>query len=300
MKLYKYVTPERIDILKHARIGFSHASVFNDPFEMKPFFEYLEKEARLRQGLNGQLTGQRGKIILECVFKLQYFDLPAEVKRVTPYKKFREAKRKEVKDQQVIEKLINNTTDLMSDKHGMTADIRDSLLHGITSLHCVLSLTRKRDDLLMWAHYANNHQGFVIEFDGNHNYFNRNMNRAEHDGYLRPVRYLKNRPQRESFEDITTTELLLVKSEEWKYEKEYRMLRNIFGSVEELKGKLGNTYLFPIPTDCITGVILGNLISKTDMEDILSILVNDRRYNHVKTYRAELHERKFKLNIKSI
>jgi hypothetical protein len=300
MKLYKYVTPERIDILKHARIGFSHASVFNDPFEMRPFFEYLEKEARLRQGLNGQFTGRRGKIILECVFKLQYFDLPAEVKTATTYKEFRETRRKEAKDQQVVEKLIDHATDLMSDKHSMTANIRDGLLHGITGLHCVLSLTRKRDDLLMWAHYANNHQGFVLEFDGDHNYFNRNINRAEQDGYLRPVRYLKNRPQREAFKDITATDLLLVKSEEWKYEKEYRMLRNIFGSVEVLKGKLGSTYLFPIPTECITGVVLGNLMSKTNMEDILSILTNDRRYNHVKKYRVELHERKFKLNITSI
>jgi hypothetical protein len=36
--LYKYYPPERVDNLERRRIYFSHAAVFNDPFEIAPNF----------------------------------------------------------------------------------------------------------------------------------------------------------------------------------------------------------------------------------------------------------------------
>ncbi len=38
MSLYKYVSPERIDILTNGFIRFSQPSAFNDPFETFPCF----------------------------------------------------------------------------------------------------------------------------------------------------------------------------------------------------------------------------------------------------------------------
>lgn len=42
--LYKYYPPERADVLKRRTIYFSHASVFNDPFECTPFIAAASKE----------------------------------------------------------------------------------------------------------------------------------------------------------------------------------------------------------------------------------------------------------------
>jgi hypothetical protein len=37
-----------------------------------------------------------------------------------------------------------------------------------------LSLTEKKDNLLMWSHYADNHRGFVVEFEMSADFFHRN------------------------------------------------------------------------------------------------------------------------------
>lgn len=47
MLLYKYVTPDRIDVLENGRIRFTQANSLNDPFEIRPCFDkriaHLEK-----------------------------------------------------------------------------------------------------------------------------------------------------------------------------------------------------------------------------------------------------------------
>jgi hypothetical protein len=45
------------------------------------------------------------------------------------------------------------------------------LVKGLNESLGILSLTRQPDSLCMWAHYANAHQGFVIEFDERHPWF---------------------------------------------------------------------------------------------------------------------------------
>jgi hypothetical protein len=44
MLLYKYVNFDRIDILKSEHIRFTQPSVFNDPFELFPFFQSIAPE----------------------------------------------------------------------------------------------------------------------------------------------------------------------------------------------------------------------------------------------------------------
>src|SRR6187431_483413 len=44
MSLYKYVTPERIDILKNELIRFTQAGALNDPWEMRPYIERLMED----------------------------------------------------------------------------------------------------------------------------------------------------------------------------------------------------------------------------------------------------------------
>ena len=40
--LYKYVGPERVDILESCTVRFSPASSFNDAFDVRPFFHELD------------------------------------------------------------------------------------------------------------------------------------------------------------------------------------------------------------------------------------------------------------------
>ncbi len=43
MLVYKYVVPERIDVLKNGYIRFSQVDALNDPFEMYPRFDEFRK-----------------------------------------------------------------------------------------------------------------------------------------------------------------------------------------------------------------------------------------------------------------
>ena len=49
MNLYKYLIPDRMDVLKNQSIRFSQHMALNDPFEMKPFFELLADDAIMKQ-----------------------------------------------------------------------------------------------------------------------------------------------------------------------------------------------------------------------------------------------------------
>jgi Protein of unknown function (DUF2971) len=88
----------------------------------------------------------------------------------------------------------------------------------------MLSLTRKRNNLLMWSHYADSHRGFVIGFNDENQFFHQKTPRTMSP--LMQVQYLPKRPVVPRFEELPKNlhELVfLTKSEQWSYEQEMRM-----------------------------------------------------------------------------
>ena len=111
--------------------------------------------------------------------------------------------------------------------------------------YAVLSLTETNNNLLMWSHYADQHKGIVIEFDMAQPLFDsyksspntmldENLDEEVIDqedakkkeainaGVIQRVRYNSLRPDMNKFDNIL--EHFLVKSEEWIYEKEHRVI----------------------------------------------------------------------------
>ncbi|HDY7433993.1 TPA: DUF2971 domain-containing protein [Vibrio vulnificus] len=109
----------------------------------------------------------------------------------------------------------------------------------------VVSLSETNNNLLMWSHYADQHRGIVVEFDMNHELFESytpfpvtkfdadlDADVLDHEenkkrlaikaGTLQRVRYNSHRPSLTKFESIL--EHFLVKSDEWIYEKEHRII----------------------------------------------------------------------------
>ncbi|EFP96537.1 DUF2971 domain-containing protein [Vibrio caribbeanicus] len=106
----------------------------------------------------------------------------------------------------------------------------------------IISFTETHNNLLMWAHYANQHKGIVIEFDMAKLNFNRYQSypifdndendetfasenpiiQELNEGQVQRVLYSHNRPNEEAYSDIL--EHFLVKSDEWMYEKEHRVI----------------------------------------------------------------------------
>jgi hypothetical protein len=92
----------------------------------------------------------------------------------------------------------------------------------------ICSLTRNPLNLLMWAHYALNHTGFVVEFEIPLESFYPAEEEIKYFEWLIPqvVQYEKTKPV-VYFDDDKNTKMskqFLVKGKDWEYEKEERVI----------------------------------------------------------------------------
>jgi DUF2971 family protein len=128
---------------------------------------------------------------------------------------------------------------------GMRADIQKDVDQA--GIAC---FSKVRDDILMWAHYADKHKGLCLEFDGsaNCNFF----------GYAQEVKYQDFAPVpfplggdgSQAMERV-----ILTKSKHWTYEQEYR----IFGP--ETAGQK-----VEYPVELLTGIIFGCMMGENDRQ----------------------------------
>lgn len=162
----------------------------------------------------------------------------------------------------------------------------------------ILSLTRSKHSLLMWAHYANKHEGIIIGFDTEDPFFNQNIspkrNPPEDTSYLGKVFPVFYDRIKLDFEFGPIEKSLLHKSDEWIYEKEYRMFMrredcNEFGTDAD-GNKMENVNLFKVPACAITRIIMGKRANKEAIKlDFKNASKDNPRLSHIKIETAELH-----------
>lgn len=86
-------------------------------------------------------------------------------------------------------------------------------------------LSKNENDFLMWSHYADSHQGMIIEFSLKESPFKENTPRAINYDSSRTNLGL-DKIQNEKIMDFICNGLL-AKHKRWKYEREYRFLYDI-------------------------------------------------------------------------
>lgn len=285
MNLYKYVSSDLWDkILKEKQVRFTPPSVFNDPFEMQPFYESFAEDTEVQKHLNEA----EAKTTLEELFLEQYPNLPSEIQNLVPVESL---------------KSLAAVSSALAVEHapalldGLTSVISKGLYAGFDENISVLSLSEKRDDLLMWAHYAQNHKGLVIGFNSEHRYFHQQLSPSDEFRYVRQVSYSKRRPSIRLTTVQDASDIFLTKSEDWTYEHEWRLMRPLPDATEERSVNDEPVHLFSFPPDCVTEVILGYRMSLQLKKEIREYLASDLQYSNVKKYAAVLDEREFKLNL---
>lgn len=144
-----------------------------------------------------------------------------------------------------------------SDQHLRQAVERSSAILGAEiGKRRIYCLTPFPDKTLMWSHYAANHRGICLEFDKNNSLI----------GRARPVKYRETYP-----EWIPTTatqrtlELVLTKSMDWAYEREFRIIATSLDGPT----KLFDDYVL-LPTGALTSIILG--CESKDHDEISDII----------------------------
>jgi hypothetical protein len=256
--LYKYFPSSRYSFIKDRLVRFTQPGAFNDPFELHPSFDLMSKAdiAKLPPAPGHEADGRMRILTPEAFQRMIAAVLPWLQKQITQHA-----------GQEGAYALDNNR---------MAQQTFDAMFG-------VLSLTDRPDSCVMWAHYAENHRGFVVQFDDAHPFFAA----AEVDGQslgLQRVEYSPDRPV-----------LYYRKSPEWSYELEWRLIKPLSAASKVRTGEDHDVCLFEVPADAIRGVILGHAIPHAQRIDLFSKI--QAHLAHATIFQTALSKESYALEI---
>jgi hypothetical protein len=279
MILYKYLAPERIDTLQRNLIRYTPPGAFNDPFESSPHIAGLVSDEELRRLSHEAMTEQLGR----------WDELPPETKGQMSRDTY----------QRIVGMVKPHADRLIPQvfRNAVPAFLA-GLADGANSRLGILSLSERRDNLLMWAHYAASHTGLVIGIDTTHDWFRRPRASASTEPRFRPVKYSSERVSKVVAE-LSPIDLFFTKSSDWSYESEWRSIEPLAEATEVRPTETRPAHLFHLPAGCIREVILG-CRALPGLEAEARALMTEGRYQSATLYRAGVDERHFRINVVQI
>lgn len=276
MRLFKYLTPARIDVLQHHKIRFTQPQALNDPFELKPNIIALAKDEELLDGFDDQFP----KIIAE------------------EYEPFRNI----ISFADFLATNISNRPKAQANfPHLINKSLPEikAMFHRVFNRSIgVLCLTASPDNLLMWAHYADEHRGFLIEFESDSPFFDQRSGHSDYR-FLQRVQYHAQRP-RFVLKDVDGSEMFLTKSIDWEYEQEWRMFLPLQQAQQKLTIDEQDICLFNFPKSAVKSITFGCRTSNEIKIALLDILINDPDYHGTLVQQAQLDDSHYKINITSL
>ncbi|WP_444914525.1 DUF2971 domain-containing protein [Microbulbifer sp. TRSA007] len=238
MKYYKYISDWRaLPYLLKGSIKFTPISELNDPSELTSNIireDVMASLDRLRErGYSDEdlhCLQQQGVLLSKLSPGSQAVPTPKTKEQATQLIRSSFYERVDL-----LETLLENTTNEISSKVG---------------IFCV---SKRFDSLPMWAHYANNANGLVVEFKNLDSIFT-----GDDTGILNQLVDVKY--EREfygvTFDPRSHEALFFYKFSDWSYEKEVRVVLPL-ASCSSSKFENHTIYTMNIPVTCISRVFLG-------------------------------------------
>ena len=236
--LYKFVAkPEHVKFLLQGFVKFTPTSELNDPSELSPVIvkDNVRKSlARLRrEGYNSQEFSdlRKQEHLLERLAP-EYLVAPVPS---SPEEATKRIRSKQYDNIPRLERMMYDIAQKISSRVG------------------IFCLSKCRDSLPMWAHYANNAKGLAVEFQYLDKIFP-----GDKTGILRQpiaVYYAKDGIGI-TFEPRSHKSLFFCKFPDWEYEREVRIILPIDDCYcqDNLNDPI---YIYKIPPACVVRVILG-------------------------------------------
>lgn len=270
---YKYrgVSKYTLDALEKDVLYFSAISLFNDPFECAMSLSFEQVQHLTYNRIITEL-----KSFLKPGFSLTKDD-------VTPLEALRSQLMLGIpkEDEKSFETMFKWTDELIK---AIKVKTSKEISQIGDEIYRVCSFSELNDSLLMWAHYANNHQGFCIGY---------NFKELHNDltDLILPVIYSDELLEISKFLLPESNQSLLMnaitrKSKAWEYEKEWRMLMHQVNNEKTQLQKL------PIPKS----IYLGAKISEADKRDIINISLK----KNINVYQMYMGIDEFKLYYKKV
>ena len=158
-------------------------------------------------------------------------------------------------------------------------DLINKVAKRVTQKKGIACFMSNCENLLMWAHYADSHKGVSLKF-----------NILEDTEFFSPMKKVIYEEDYPEYDYLTNkndfvNQMFFVKSEDWKYEEEVRILKN----------KSGN---YKFNSNSLKEVIFGCKISEGDKKTLTKIIRN--YYQNCKLTQAYKHKSKFGLEFKDV
>jgi hypothetical protein len=158
----------------------------------------------------------------------------------------------------------------MVDEGFVSSDLTSrNIVKNLNKLIGILCLSRSSNSVLMWSHYADQYTGAIIEFDAKNAFFSGQID----------IEYTEKR-QRKDLNSYLATPIpiseICVKSIDWKYEEEVRIIRKLFDciNIEKEDPRGFPIYVQKIPQECIKSIILGERTAIIDQRKIYYLVKN--------------------------
>jgi len=242
--LFKYRTLDKYSkrILTHNEIYFTCPFDFNDPFDCQLPVSWKASEDFLKQRIRDLMA-----------------QLPPDTDRPS--------------DKAIEEMVIDEKFHLDSEK--MKEISRNAIENNLRNIG-VFCLSTKYDDILMWSHYANGHQGFCLAFEKG--FYGKTPTQVSYQRECPRIVFTeKNREWANT--------LLLTKSERWSYEEEYRVLDTTPGKKAFDETKL-------------SGIILGCRMVNKDKSRVMKLI--KRRQQKLTVFEAQRKDNEYGLDIHQV
>lgn len=265
--LYKYRSwsePNHRRLITHNEIFFASPRRFNDPFDCRVM--------TVVEGSKEQMK--------------QYFD--GLIKKYSPDIN-REQRKKEVRER------VRNHVKTRNDPE-KREKYEDSLREHTFNYFGIFSMSACNDNILLWSHYSDSHKGICVGIDTTilHKYImkNRVLLTKQRLVSLFQVKYQEEYPdisiiKRTTSDPDMLNDSLKIKSTDWKYEQEYRLVLTN-----------GTDYPLKIPQEATTSVYLGLFISREHREQILEEL--RKRQTKPMVYQATRKRKAFGLEFSEV
>jgi hypothetical protein len=176
-------------------------------------------------------------------------------------------------DQQMLdiaEDYFLNPHKIIYDTEIMTKSIQQSINESFR----ITCFSTKRNNILMWSHYADRHTGVCIGFKTIYLLLDPNL--VE----LKEVNYVTKFPK---FTSLTGMPIVTTKSKDWKYENEYRLIN------------LDAHPLIAFQKEAISEVIIGYRMDSLIKDKLLAYL--NKRYPNVDVFITSPSNKSFKMEI---
>jgi hypothetical protein len=275
-RLYKYCAPDRVDSLESAMLRYTPLCAFNDPFEGRPDISELAPPKELSDPLMAATI---------ALARSSYEQLDDFQKTKMSIKAYTEV---------FSEMFAARREEMVSIYSETSIEMKRKILSSMDSLVGALCLTEEPTNILMWPHYAQNHEGFVIEFDAHHRYFHGQRSTEDEFHRLRRVNYRRERPNLD-LKDMNGIILFLIKSNDWAYENEWRVLKPLADASHRIDVSPYPVDLFRFPRDAVKTVILGERATTATAERIRAALASHQEYAGVRLMKAVADPKLFRL-----